>query len=107
MTVTEAVYGVCNDTTEALVIHLEPWGEVFDVLPGSTVVIGARSSKPSSLEIGDEDGVATVYAWPGCRIRVLLDGAPLFSFDVAVPDLPEGVSVQQFMGLTGLDKLGK
>ncbi len=57
-----------------------------------------------------DGGVIVVYCEPGTTVRVFDDEGSELPFPdinrLPVPPVPPGISIKEFLGVTGLDKIG-
>ena len=89
-----------NDATMPSVLVLEPWGEEVRVAPGVQVEVVVQGPPDGSLEVEPSERGATIFAWPGSTVRLVIDGVPEPEQDRGrVPDLPPGMSTRGFLGL--------
>ena len=61
-------------------IVLEPWAEVFELLPKQSFEFIAQSKLKGEFEFdfdGEYEGLEwiTIYAWSGCNVEVVFEGA--------------------------------
>ena len=71
-----------NSTQFKRMIVLEPWAEIFKLLPKQSLEFVAQSEYEGDFEIdfdGEYEGVEyiTIYAWSGCTVKVLFEGENL------------------------------
>lgn len=79
-------------------VWFEPWCDGLTFPPGAVVELRATAPKEGRLEIeSGEEGVA-VYGWPGCTLKVLVDGGVVQDFSLPFPDLPPGMDMKRFVG---------
>src|SRR5262245_12325165 len=63
-----------NSRSVGCLIHLEPWGEIFELGAGSSFEVSARGPDTGhslEFEIGSE--AVTVHGWPGSVVNVVAD----------------------------------
>src|SRR5262245_21908026 len=77
-------------------VCFEPWARTHDLLSAQSIHVIARSHSEGQLDVVHEDGLVTVYAWPGCTLQVFSGDALLLECEAPVPDLPKGMSVRSF-----------
>jgi hypothetical protein len=83
-------------------IVVEPWAEVFELLPGQTLELIAQSENEGEFEIdfdGEHEGLeyTTIYAWYGCTIEVLSEGENLSGAGhIAAFTISSGLSLSEF-----------
>ena len=87
-----------NDAEGELRFVLEPIGMVYTLAPGSTVVVEATGEAPGRIEV-IRDGASTIaYPWPSSVAHLFIDGKHVDdTVGLAVPPLPEGTSVRDFI----------
>ena len=90
-----------------MVLHLEPWGDQFEMLPADRLCLTARAEQSGSFEVEHLESEIIVWAWPSAVVRVFSDGDEVGVVEVAerpaVPAVPEGHRVRSFL----LKVLGK
>ena len=92
----ECILGAPTD--RRLNLWIEPWAEGLSFPAGTKVTLRASSQVEGWLELDEGEGVTTVYAWPGCTLRVLMDDETVRAFDTAVP---AGLSAEKVRMLFG------
>ncbi len=81
---------------------LEPWAEVFELLPEQTFEFVAKSENEGEFEIdfdGEYEGIEyiTIYAWSGCTVEVLFEGKNLSGAgSIAALEVPLALSLSEF-----------
>jgi hypothetical protein len=69
---------VSNSSLSARSLHLEPWGEVFEIPASGEFEVSARGpdiNDTLEVEIGSE-GI-TIHGWPGSVVNVIDHGTAL------------------------------
>ena len=93
---------VVNDSGTALRVCFEPWADILQLPVGhSRLGNSASSPQPGKLEVTKEDDFVWVYTWPGATAKVYDRSAILIAFDIAVPELPPGMSMKSFVDFMG------
>ena len=57
----------------ALTLWFEPWADGLTSSPGSTVELRATAPTEGRLEIVQQEQGVTVYGWPGCALKVIVE----------------------------------
>ncbi len=83
---------------QRLNLWIEPWAEGLSFAASTKVRLLATSDVEGWLELEEGEEVTTVYAWPGCTLRVFVDEALVHAFDLAVP---AGLSAEKVRLLFG------
>lgn len=78
-------YSFRNNSSETLILIVEPWAEEFSVPNGSTVSISILYTDIGPLETEIIPGYLIVWAWQGCRAKVFLDGAEQMRPSLFIP----------------------
>ena len=92
---------VANKSPAPLHVCFEPWADVVELAPGHTLRIVAESPHAGRLEVDKHDHSICVYAWPGATVKVYDESDLVIAFDVAVPELPQGMSIKGFVDFMG------
>jgi hypothetical protein len=95
---------VANDSNATVEFGLEPWGMYLSLPPGASFTIVAQSTTVGDLEVVRGDSIV-VYAWPGSTLKVYSGDRLVHEQSVAVPQVPAGMSVRDFMAIVGLDEV--
>ena len=95
----ESIEELRNDSPSPMDVHLEPWGAVHTLSPGSVLRIVARSPTEGTLEVVREESHITVFAWPGSTVQAFEGSKLVADCRPPVPDLPKGMSVRRFVKL--------
>ena len=88
---------IVNDADAALPVWIEPWAEEVQVPPHETFTFVAVGSQPGELKVEQSDSRAVVYGWPSSTLSVFHENQLVWQVDLAVPDIPEGMSTQSFV----------
>jgi hypothetical protein len=93
---------ITNSTKFKKMIVLEPWAEVYEILPEQAFEFVAQSEYEGNFEIdfdGEYEGVEsiTIYAWSGCVVEVLFEGENISGAGhIKVFDVPLSLSLSEF-----------
>jgi hypothetical protein len=82
-------------------VCFEPWATILDLFPAQSINVIARSNSEGQLDVVDEDDRITIYAWPGCTLKVFSGDELLLECHNPVPELPKGMSVRSFFKILG------
>ena len=96
---------ITNDSTEPIELGLEPWGMYLSIAPHQSLEVVAESPQAGDLEVVSETQSVVVYGWPGSTLKVYCEGRVIHEEAVTMPGIPEGMSMREFMGSVGLDKI--
>lgn len=96
---------ITNEFTEPIDLGLEPWGMYLSIAPHQSLEVVAESPQAGDLEVVSEKQSVVVYGWPGSTLKVYCDGKVIHEEPVPMPGIPEGMSMREFMGTVGLDKV--
>jgi hypothetical protein len=66
-----------NSRDVAIRLSLEPWGEVYEMAPGTIYEAVARGPAGDALEVTVTDDGITVWGWPGSIVTLVHDGVEL------------------------------
>ena len=66
-----------NSHPTALRLHVEPWGEEYELSSSAVVEIVATGPPGKALEFEVSDSGVTVYGWEGSVVHVFMDGREL------------------------------
>jgi hypothetical protein len=91
---------VSNVRAVEITFHLEPWGEVYSMLPGATFRIVARGPEGDTLELEAGDDYIIAYGWSGSVVSLFHDGEELRGGRgerTPVPPTPPSTSVATFL----------
>lgn len=66
-----------NSRSVDLELHLEPWGEQYDVAPGVVVDLVFTADAAGVAEIDESGARMTVYGWTGSTVTILREGQEL------------------------------
>ena len=83
-----------------MILQLEPWGDQFEMLPGSSLCLLAKAERPGSFKIEHLESEIIVWAWPSAIVNVSSEGDETVVDEYerpAVPAVPEGHSVRSFL----------
>lgn len=97
----EDITTVANSGSEVLRVCFEPWADVVELAPGHTLRIVARSSYAGRLEVDHGDHSVCVYAWPGATAKAYDGSNLIMAFELAVPELPQGMPMKSFVSFMG------
>lgn len=93
-----------NRRKSAVKLRLEPWGEQFDIEPGSAVQVVGRGPEGDSIEVVWDAAGVTVFGWPGSVVSILRKGVDLGAAAGArraeranAPRLPTGMRVREWV----------
>lgn len=99
----EVSLGLSNTHGVPITLIIEPWGEVYEMVPNKKYTICFRSpfppSSPHEIEVVYAPDSITVYAWDGCLFTLFSQGeiiSPGGAFDA--PRVPEGIEVLKSIG---------
>jgi hypothetical protein len=86
---TEARVRLINTKAHAVAVHLEPWGDVFDMLPEDEFVLVFHGPSPVEAEVElCEEGI-TVYGWTGSMVHVFKNRELFLNYDgITIPAIP-------------------
>ena len=79
----------------ALYVWFEPWAEGLGFAPGMTIELHAESVNEGRLEIDASAERTVIYGWPGCTLKVIVEGETVEAFDQAVPDVLSSLSTKE------------
>ncbi len=95
----ESARTFANQTENPVELILEPWA-LSVVLPvGAVFTVVARADQAGELEIVEEDGIITAYAWPGSTAAVYQGESLIADMPLPVPEVPAGMSTRLFLDL--------
>lgn len=95
----ESTYELTNTEDSAVQIIFEPFGMPYEIPPGKTLRVVARSEIKGELTLDDGGGELTLYSWPTSTSKVYLDNELLDDYHLPVPGIPEGMAMPEFMDL--------
>lgn len=104
-TMHRSVKSIRNSGDAEIFVCFEPSGMSLPMPPASTISIEATGTEVGELDVVFQDGAWFVLSWPTATLEASIDGITVYKEVVPVPALPPGMSMRDFMGLTGLDKL--
>lgn len=96
---------IANDSSDPIELGLEPWGMYLSIAPHQSVEVVAESRQAGDLEVVRELRSVVVYGWPGSTLKVYCNGHVVHEELVAMPGIPEGLSMRQFIESSGLDEI--
>jgi len=68
--VSDFAFRITNSSKDDLELHLEPWGEKYNMTPGAVFKVQATGPDNDILEIESTKGKIVVYGWPGSVVTV-------------------------------------
>jgi hypothetical protein len=71
-----------NSENKERILHLEPWGEQYPMVPGDVFELIARGPNGGGLELEIENGAIMLWAWSGSTVWLFHNGV----------EVPMGVS---------------
>jgi hypothetical protein len=78
-------YNFRNDSSDAIIVIIEPWAEEFSVDPGSILSMNILFAKIGLLETAVSPKYFTLWLWAGCRVEVCLDGKDQTPPSLSIP----------------------
>lgn len=63
-----------NTSAEPVVFILEPWGNEYNMPPGTTFEVLATGPEGDELELQFAEHEITLYGWTGSIVRLFQDG---------------------------------
>ena len=86
-----------NSSGSALRVFFEPWGKDHELATGSSFDLEFLAARPGQPHIEVVSNGMIVWAWPSATLAVRSGGALIEHFPVAVPDVPAGTQVSDFL----------
>jgi hypothetical protein len=88
---------VANTSGKDVTFTLEPWAVSYPLKAGETIIITGNGPTGGDIEIVRFDGKIIVYGWVGSTLKASLNGKVIIDGSSAVPEVPNGMSVRQFI----------
>ena len=98
---------ITNDNDGPLPIWIEPWAEEVQIPPRETFTFVARGDQPGELEFEETNSGIVLYGWPSSTLSVFHENKLVWQIDLAVPDIPAGMSMRSFVDAMFVDKKAK
>ncbi len=94
----ESTKTISNTGAEPLRVWLEPWAEEVAIPPGGTFRFHGVGEEPGEIEVEQRDqGFFILYSWPSSRLTIYHEDKVVWEdFGVAVPPVPEGMTMSSF-----------
>src|SRR5437660_1454647 len=90
---------ITNSTNQSAELIIEPWGMSLVLPPGSSYKVVASSEQEGDIEVVEEEGATTVYAWSGSTAAVYQGEILIQDFPIPVPQSPPGMSMKSILDL--------
>jgi hypothetical protein len=89
-TLHKVILQLSNRRSIPVTLYLEPWGDIYEFLPGDEVVIVVTGPDPVTPELVDEDESITFYGWTGSHMQAFKNGEVLVDYTgIQVPPFPQ------------------
>lgn len=63
---------ICNRSSRERVLHVEPWGEQYLLVPGAAAELVFTADQPGIVAIEEADDHSTVFGWSGSVVDVVI-----------------------------------
>jgi hypothetical protein len=68
---------ITNSHAVDITIVIEPWGEIYELVPADRLDVVAEGPDGGALEVDFQAGKVIVWAWPGSTVRLFRDGVEI------------------------------
>jgi hypothetical protein len=79
--IVESQIRLTNTSADSMQFWLEPWGQLYNLAPASSVDVYFESDRAGVPEVIHEQDRIVVYGWPGATARVLSKGEEVEQVD--------------------------
>lgn len=91
-------FKITNPGPNALALVLEPWGEIYEMIPGAKYEVVAEDPDADTLHVEPYPDHLIVWAWTGAVISLFRDGEQISpKMRQAVPSVPPGFTARDFV----------
>jgi hypothetical protein len=95
---TSVRFKITNPGPKTLALVLEPWGEIYEMIPGEKYEVVGEGPDSDTLHVEPYPDHVIVWAWTGAIISLFRDGEQISpKMPQTVPGVPPGFSTRDFV----------